>query len=125
MKKAVVSQKAPSAIGPYSQAVKAGSCIFTSGQIPIDPSTGELAEGDIESLTRRALENLKAVLEAGGFSLEEVVKTTVFITDMEDFATVNRIYSEYFEEPYPARSCIQAAKLPKNAPVEIEAVAFK
>lgn len=122
-KKAIITKKAPAAIGPYSQAIKAGEFIFVSGQIPIDPSTGELVEGSINEQTRQALENIKAILEAADSSLDRVVKATVFIDDMDDFQAVNEIYSQYFVNDFPARVCVQVAKLPLGARVEIEVVA--
>lgn len=125
MEKQVVStDKAPAAIGPYSQAIKAGSMVFTSGQIPINPATGEVVAGGVEEQTKQALENLKAVLEAAGTHMKNVVKTTVFIKNMNDFAAINKIYSEYFEAPHPSRSCVEVARLPKDVQVEIEAVAL-
>jgi len=123
-KEIVKTSKAPEAIGPYSQAVKAGSILFTSGQIPIKPETGEFVEGDITLQTEQVLENLKAVLEAGGSNLEKVLKTTVFLKDMNDFEAMNAVYSRYFMYNQPARSAVQAAKLPKDVSVEIEAVAL-
>ena len=125
MKKEVkVSKNAPAAIGPYSPALKVGNLIFTSGQIPIDPETGEMIEGDIETQARRVLENLKAVLEPYSISMENVVKTTVFLKDMNNFSRVNKVYGEYFKEKFPARSCVEVSRLPKDADIEIEAVAF-
>ena len=124
MQQIVGTDRAPAAIGPYSQAVKAaGTLLFTSGQIPLDPATGEMVSGDIEAQTQRVLENLKAVLEAGGASLGDVVKTTIFLADMADFATVNAVYADFFPTDPPARSTVQVAALPKGARVEIEAVA--
>ena len=119
----VQTLKAPSAIGPYSQAIMAGGFVFTAGQIALDPATGELVEGDIGVQAERVLENLKAVLDAAGSSLTNVVKCTVFLADIGDFAAVNEVYARYFTEPYPARSAVQAAALPKGARVEIEAIA--
>ncbi|QCX32472.1 RidA family protein [Caloramator sp. E03] len=125
MEKIVINtSNAPAAIGPYSQAIKVGNFIFTSGQIPIDPKSGEIVSKDIKSAAIQCLENLKAVLEAAGSSINEVVKTTVFLKDMNDFAAVNEIYATYFTEKMPARSAVQVAKLPKDAMVEIEAVAI-
>jgi 2-iminobutanoate/2-iminopropanoate deaminase len=121
-KEIVSTDKAPKAIGPYSQAVKMGRLVFTSGQIPLNPN-GEIVSGGVEAQTRRVLENLKAVLEAAGSSMDKVIKTTIFLKDMEQFVTVNGIYAEYFNEPYPARSTVQVAKLPKDVDVEIEAIA--
>lgn len=125
MCKAVDTSKAPAAIGPYSQCIDAGEFIFTSGQIPADPSTGETVRGGIEEQTARALENLKNVLEAAGSSISKVVKTTVFIKDMDSFPLMNKVYEKFFSRPYPARSCVEVARLPKDVLVEIEAVAKK
>ena len=125
MEKIVISTtKAPGAVGPYSQAIKVGNFLFTSGQIPLDPATGSLVTGDIKKATERSLENLKAVLEEAGSSFDKVVKTTVFIVDMNDFAAVNEVYAKYFTKNTPARSCVQVAKLPKDALVEIELIAL-
>lgn len=121
--KEVQTVKAPGAIGPYSQGIIAGNFVFTAGQIPLDPGSGELVEGDIQAQAERALENLRAVLDAAGSSLANAVKVTVFLADMDDFAAVNEVYARFFTEPYPARSAVQAAALPKGAGVEIEAVA--
>lgn len=121
----VSTDKAPAAIGPYSQAIVAGGTVFTSGQIPIDPATGRIEAQEVEGQARQALQNLKNVLEAAGSSLSKVVRTTVFIKDMNDFQKINAIYSEYFSEPFPARSCVEVARLPKDALLEIEAVAEK
>lgn len=123
-KTVVVAERAPKAIGPYSAAIKTGSFVFTSGQIAIDPQTGELVEGGIEAETRQALTNLSAVLEAAGSSLDAVVKTTVFLRDMNDFGRMNAVYATFFTNNPPARSAVQVAALPKNAAVEIEAVAL-
>ena len=114
---------APAAIGPYSQGIRIGNLLFCSGQIAIDPATGNLVEGGIEAQTRRCCENVKALLKAAGVDASAVVKTTVFITDMNDFPKVNEVYAGYFVEPYPARSCVGVASLPKGALVEIEVVA--
>lgn len=125
MEKTVVSTpKAPAAIGPYSQAIKAGGFLFTSGQVPIDPATGEVVTGDITKAAERVFENLKAVLEEAGTSFDKVVKTTCFLADMNDFAAVNAVYSKYFTKDMPARSAVQVAKLPKDAMVEIELIAL-
>ena len=125
MSKEIISTKnAPVAIGPYSQAIKVGNLLFSSGQIPLDTATGELVNSDIKAATKRVLENLKAILEEAGTSLENVIKTVVYLRDMEDFAAVNEIYSQYFTSKQPARSCVQVAKLPKDAMVEIEVVAM-
>ena len=123
--KAIQTDAAPAAIGPYSQAVRDGSLIFTSGQLPMDPATGQLCSSDIASAARRVLQNLQAVLQAGGADLATVIKTTVFLKDMRDFQAFNAVYAEFFKEPYPARSCVQVAALPKDALIEIEAVAAK
>ena len=123
MKSIIATDKAPAAIGPYSQAVKMGNLLFTSGMIPIDPATNTLVEGGIEVQARRALENVKALLEASGTSLDKVVKTVVFIKNMDDFAKVNEIYAEYFTSDYPARSCVEVARLPKDVLIEMEAIA--
>ena len=123
MKQAVSSPDAPKAIGPYSQAVRAGQLLFLSGQVPLDPATGEIVSGDIAAQTRRVFENLAAVLKAGGRSFSDVVRTTVFLADMNDFAEVNKVYGSYFSEPYPARATVQVARLPKDARVEIDLIA--
>jgi len=123
-KEVMVNKKAPSAIGPYSPALKVGNLIFASGQLPIDPKTGEMIKGDIEAQARRALDNLKAVLEPYSIGLENVVKTTIFLKDMNNFARVNEVYGEYFKEKFPARSCVEVSRLPKDAEIEIEAIAF-
>jgi 2-iminobutanoate/2-iminopropanoate deaminase len=123
MKKAVETHTAPSAIGPYSQAIVHGDMVFCSGQIGLDPASGRIVDGGVEAQTRRVLENLREVLLAAGFTFANVVKTTVFILDLADFDIVNRIYGEHFESPYPARSTVQVSALPRNALVEIEAIA--
>ena len=122
-KEQIMTDEAPAAIGPYTQAVKTGAFIYTSGQIAIDPATGEIVTGGIEAQTMRVMENLSAVLNAAGVGLKDVVKTMVFIKDMNDFAKINEVYAQYFEAPYPARSCVEVARLPKDVLVEIEAVA--
>lgn len=122
-KKEIKTKKAPEAIGPYSQAIQIGKFIFTSGQIPIDPDTGEIAGNTIEEQARQVFENLWAVLGAAGADFSDVVKTTVLIKDMNDFAKVNEIYGSYFTEPYPARSCYEVSRLPKDVLIEVEAVA--
>jgi 2-iminobutanoate/2-iminopropanoate deaminase len=122
-RQAVSSDAAPRAIGPYSQAVRAGSLLFVSGQIPLDPATGAMVEGDIAAQTHRVFLNLGAILEAAGVSFDHVVRTTVYLADMDDFATVNEIYGTYFSSPAPARATIQAARLPKDARVEIDLIA--
>jgi 2-iminobutanoate/2-iminopropanoate deaminase len=123
MKEAISSPGAPKAIGPYSQAVRAGQLLFVSGQVPLDPATGQMVEGDIAAQTRRVFDNLAAVLKAGGRSFADVVRTTVFLADMNDFAAVNEVYGTYFTEPYPARATVQVARLPKDARVEIDVIA--
>lgn len=123
MKKEIKTEKAPKAIGPYSQAIEANGFVFASGQIAIDPATGELSTGDIEEQTRLVLNNLKAVLEAAGSSFDNVVKCTVFLQDMNDFSKMNAVYGEFFKPPYPARAAVQVARLPKDVKVEIEAIA--
>ena len=123
MKHAISSGDAPKAIGPYSQAVKAGQLLFLSGQVPLDPATGQMIDGDIAAQTRRVFENLGAVLKAGGRSFADVVRTTVFLADMNDFAAMNEVYGQYFTEPYPARATVQVARLPKDARVEIDLIA--
>ena len=125
MTRTVVSTKdAPAAIGPYSQAIRAGGFLFASCQIPIDPATGEMVNGDARAQTTRVLENVRAVLEAGGSSFERVVKSTVFLLDLADFAAMNEVYATYFPHAPPARSTIQVARLPRDARVEIEIVAL-
>ncbi|MBO6005985.1 MAG: RidA family protein [Paludibacteraceae bacterium] len=121
--KEISTKKAPAAIGPYSQAIRVGNLIYTSGQIPIDPAKGELIDGDIKAQTRQSLNNIKAILEEAGTSLNSVIKTTVFLTDMSDFADMNSVYAEFFTEPYPARSAVAVKTLPKGAQIEIEVIA--
>jgi len=120
----VSTDQAPAAIGPYSQAVKINGMIFVSGQIAIDPATGSIADGDVQAQTRQVLNNVKAVLEAAGSSLDKVAKTTVYITDMDNFSKVNEIYAEFFIAQPPARACVEVSRLPKDVSVEIEAIAF-
>ena len=123
MKKEIKTDKAPKAIGPYSQAIAVNGFIFASGQIAMDPKTGEINTGTIEEQTRLALTNLKSVIEAGGSSFEKVVKCTVFLEDMDEFSRMNAVYSEFFKPPYPGRAAVQVARLPKDVKVEIEAIA--
>ena len=123
VKQAVSSADAPKAIGPYSPAVRAGQLVFISGQVPIDPSSGNLIDGDIAAQTRRALDNLGALLKAAGLSYANVVRTTVFLADMNDFSAMNQAYATFFSEPYPARSTVQVSRLPKDARVEIDVIA--
>ena len=120
----VATEHAPKAVGPYSQAIKANGFIFLSGQIPLDPRTQQLVKGDVAIETERVLENLKAVVEAAGSSLQRVVKTTVFLADMDDFAKMNEVYTRYFAAPLPARSTVQVARLPRDARVEIDLIAL-
>ena len=123
MKQVIHTDSAPAAIGPYSQAIQIGDLLFVSGQVPIDPSTGAMVEGDIKAQAQQSLNNLKAILNAAGTNMGAVVKTTVFLADMNDFAAMNEVYAQFFQEPYPARSAVQVARLPKDAKVEIEAIA--
>ena len=123
MRQAVSTPKAPKAIGPYSQAVRSGTLLFLSGQIPIDPATGSMIDGDITAQTHRVLQNLGEVLAAAGASFDHVVRTTIYLADMSDFGTVNEIYGTYFSQPAPARATVQAARLPKDARVEIDCIA--
>ena len=125
MKTPIATTQAPAAIGPYSQAIEAGGLVFVSGQLPIDPATGEFAQGGIKELTRQSLENMKAILATAGRTLDNVVKTTVFLADMADFAEMNEVYAEYFQAPFPARSAVAVKTLPKGARVEIECIAVK
>lgn len=122
--KVIKTDRAPAAIGPYSQAIIAGGFVYTSGQIPVNPATGLVEATDIESQTTQVLENLKNLLDAAGSGLSKVIKTTVFIKDMKDFARINEIYAGFFSEPFPARSCVETARLPKDVLIEIEAVAI-
>lgn len=121
--KAIHSDMAPAAIGPYSQAIRTGNVVFISGQLPIDPATGNFAEGGIKELTRQSLNNAKAILAAEGLTMADVVKTTVLMADMADFAEMNEVYAEFFQVPFPARSAFAVKTLPKNARVEIELIA--
>ena len=122
--KTLATEKAPAAVGPYSQGIKAGDFVYTSGQLPIDPKTGRLVQEDIQTATRVALNNVKAVLEQGGATLETVVKVTVFVKDMNNFSAINEVYAEFFTEHKPARSLVEVARLPKDGVIEIEAVAI-
>ena len=121
-KEVIVTDKAPKAIGPYSAGIRSGKMVFTAGQLGIDPATGNLVPGGVEAETRQALQNLKNILESGGSSLAQVIKTTVFLRDMHDFSRMNSVYGEFFPEKSPARSTVQVAALPKDAAVEIEAI---
>lgn len=121
--KTINTKKAPAAIGPYSQAVKVDNLLFISGQMPLDPDTMEIVPGNIQDQTKRAIENLKAILEEAGLTLNDVAKTTVFVKDMNEFGSINEIYANYFTEHKPARACVEVARLPKDVGVEIEAIA--
>jgi 2-iminobutanoate/2-iminopropanoate deaminase len=123
MKKIISTSEAPAAIGPYSQAVRNGNFLFCSGQIPLDPKSGQIVPGDIATQTRRVLDNVGAVLKAEGLNFENIVKTTIFLTNLDDFQTVNEIYGSYFKQEPPARSTVQVSALPKGAKVEIEVIA--
>lgn len=125
MKQPVQTTLAPAAIGPYSQAIQTGDTVYVSGQLPIDPATGQFAEGDIRDLTRQSLLNVQHILESVGLSMAHVVKTTVFLADMNDFAGMNEVYADFFAAPFPARSAVAVKTLPKGASVEIECVAVK
>lgn len=123
MKKVIATAAAPSAIGPYSQAIQVGNLLYTSGQIPIDPATGQIVEGGIEAQTRQSLLNVQAILKEAGVTMSSVVKTTVFMADMNDFPAMNAVYAEFFTQPFPARSAVAVKNLPKGALIEIEVVA--
>lgn len=125
MKNIISTDKAPAAIGPYSQAVEVNGMVYTSGVIPINPATGELVGGDAAEQARQAFTNLEALLEAASTSMKNVIKTVVFIKDMNDFGNINEVYAEFFPAPYPARSCVEVARLPKDVAIEIEAIAIK
>ena len=123
MKQVISTPKAPAAIGPYSQAIRIGNLVFTSGQIPINPATGSFVKGGIKEQTRQSLSNVRAILEVAGLTMANVIKTTVFLADMADFADMNAVYAEFFTEPFPARSAVAVKTLPKGALVEIEVIA--
>lgn len=123
-KEAVKTDNAPQAIGPYSQAIKLGDLVFLSGQVHLDPATGQLVEGDITAQTQRVMENLQAVLLAAGSGFEKVIKTTIYLADMDDFAKVNEVYGRYFPVPKPARSTVAVARLPRDARIEIDLIAY-
>ena len=125
MKQAIETQQAPAAIGPYSQAIEAGGTIYVSGQLPINPATGQFAEGGIKELTRQSLTNMRHILQQAGCDMQHVVKTSVFVADMNDFAEMNEVYAEFFKAPFPARSAVAVKTLPKGARVEIECIAVK
>lgn len=122
-REAVSSPGAPSAIGPYSPAIRAGQFLFVSGQVPIDPATGQIVEGDVQAQTRRVMENIGALLTAGGMTFAHVVRTTVFLADMNDFGAMNEVYGQYFQAPAPARATVQVARLPRDARLEIDVIA--
>lgn len=122
---AISTTNAPAAIGPYSQAIEANGTVYVSGQLPINPATGEFAEGDIKDKARQSLNNIKSILAEAGLSMQNVAKVTVLLSDISDFAAVNEVYSEFFQAPYPARSAFAVAALPKGAPIEIEAIAAR
>lgn len=124
-KKIVSTDKAPSAIGPYSQAVWAGDFLFASGQVPVMPDTGHLVSNDVQEQAHQALKNVRAILETAGLTMDHVVKATVFIKNMDDFTKINEVYAQYFSTPYPARSCIEVARLPRDVQVEVEVIAKK
>ena len=124
MKRVIATDKAPAAIGPYSQAIEVGNVVYTSGIIPVVPATGEIPEGSVAQ-ANQAFENLSNLLQAAGTSMDKVIKTTVFIKEMNDFASINEVYAKFFPEPYPARSCVEVARLPKDVMLEIEAIAEK
>jgi len=124
VRQAVSTPAAPKAIGPYSQAIRAGSLLFVSGQVPIDPATGQIIDGDIAAQTHRVFQNIGEILKAGGTSLDHVVRTTVFLADMNDFGAMNEAYATYFTAPAPARATVQVSRLPKDARVEIDVIAF-
>jgi 2-iminobutanoate/2-iminopropanoate deaminase len=124
MLSAVTTGAAPKALGPYSQAIRAGQFLFVSGQVPIDPATGELVHGAIAEQTRRALHNMGEILKAGGASFQQVVRTTVYLADLGDFSAMNEVYATFFTAPQPARSTFQAARLPRDARIEVDAIAF-
>lgn len=125
MKKAIATDRAPQAIGPYSQAIQAGNFLFISGQIPLNPEDGTIVSHNIEKQTHQVLKNIEAILTEAGYSLSDVVRTTVFLKDMSDFETVNTIYGQYFKHPFPARCAVEVGRLPKDVKVEIEAIAYK
>jgi len=123
VRQAVSTPSAPKAIGPYSQAIRAGSLLFVSGQVPIDPATGQIIDGDIAAQTHRVFQNIGEILKAGGASFDHVVRTTVFLADMNDFAAMNEVYATYFTSPAPARATVEVSRLPKDARVEIDVIA--
>lgn len=124
-KQIISTDKAPSAIGPYSQAVWAGDFLFASGQVPVDPTTGDLISQDVQEQTHQALKNVRSILETAGLTMDNVIKATVFIKNMDDFGKINEVYAQYFSTPFPARSCVEVARLPRDVQVEVEVVAKK
>lgn len=124
-KQIISTDKAPSAIGPYSQAVWAGDFLFASGQVPVDPATGDLISQDVQEQAHQALKNVRSILETAGLTMDNVVKATVFIKNMDDFGKINEVYAQYFSTPFPARSCVEVARLPRDVQVEVEVVAKK
>lgn len=124
MKKIINCETAPQAIGPYSQAIKSGGMLYISGQIPMDPETGEVIDGGIKEQTKRSLDNLKEILEEAGYTLEDIVKTTVYLTNIDDFVEMNTVYAKYFHGTYPARVCVEVSRLPKDALIEIDLIAI-
>lgn len=126
MKKIIATDKAPAAIGPYSQAIEIDKLLFTSGQIPLDPATGQVVEGDVSAQARRVFDSIKAIIEAAGLTMDDIIKTTCFLSDIGNFGAVNDVYGEYFNEgSYPARSAVEVARLPKDVLLEIETIAVK
>lgn len=125
MNKALYTDNAPAAIGPYSQAIQAGDTVYVSGQLPVDPATGEFAGADIKAQTKQSLTNMKNILATAGYEMTDVVKTTVLLSDINEFSAMNEVYAEFFAEPFPARAAFQVAALPKGAKVEIECIAAK
>lgn len=123
--KKIITQKAPEAIGPYSQAIEHNELIYISGQLPLNPETGEFAEGGVDELTRQSMKNIEAILLKAGSSLDKILKTTIYVQDLNDFAVINEAYGSFFGDPAPARACVEVARLPKGARLEIEAVAYK
>lgn len=123
--KKIITQKAPEAIGPYSQAIEHNELIYISGQLPLNPETGEFAEGGVDELTRQSMKNIEAILLKAGSSLDKILKTTIYVQDLNDFAVINEAYGSFFGDPAPARACVEVARLPKGARLEIEAIAYK
>jgi 2-iminobutanoate/2-iminopropanoate deaminase len=124
-KESIYSVKAPAAVGPYSQGIKAGNLVFISGQMPVNSKTGEVVDGDITAKAKKCMENVLTILAEAGMTADEIVKTTIFLTDLSDFSRVNEVYASFFKESYPARSCVEVSRLPKDVTVEIEVIASK